>query len=190
MDPRRRVSILGNRSSIDPTFMRVMTDSMRGSRNFWKGGGLQPLITTFVYHSVRKGGVAALKMAKNDLFLVKFFDERGGGVATPATLPLDPPMDSKQTLPGRLLEVFAWHAMSRVYGIVRIINLNTLITPPVCYIGYFAYIILDAILFCILSESVNISFPVRERIKSYFPKVYLQLIQDLIGMEMMVVLRL
>ena len=50
---------------------------MRGSRNFWKGG-LQPLMTTFVYHSVRKGGVAALKMAKNDLFLVKFFDERGG----------------------------------------------------------------------------------------------------------------
>ena len=40
-------------------------------------------MTTFVYHSVRKGGVAALEMT----FLVKFFDERGGG-ATPATIPL------------------------------------------------------------------------------------------------------
>ena len=46
-------------------------------------------MTTFVYHSVRRG-VASLEMTKNDLF-VKFCDERGW-VATPAKLPLIPPM--------------------------------------------------------------------------------------------------
>ena len=63
-----------------------------GSRNFWKGG-LQPFMITFVHHSVRKGGVAALKMAKNDLFLVKFSDQRGG------CNPRNPPPRSANDLP-------------------------------------------------------------------------------------------
>ena len=68
---------------------------MRGSRNFWKGGGVQPLTTTFVHHLVWKGGgggFAALKMAKNDLFWVKFSNQRVGG-CNPRNPPLDPSMD-------------------------------------------------------------------------------------------------
>ena len=65
-----------------------------GSRNFWKGGGLQPLMTTLVHYSVRKGGcvVEAPKMVKIDLFWYNFPTKGVGGVATPATLPLDPQM--------------------------------------------------------------------------------------------------
>ena len=56
---------------------------------------MQPLMTTFVHHSVRKGGgVAALKMAKNDFFGVTYSDQGGGGGLQPPqrTLPLYPPM--------------------------------------------------------------------------------------------------
>ena len=52
------------------------------------GGGLQPLEITFVHHSVRKGKGCIPKMAKNNLFGVKFSDQRV--VATPATPP--PPL--------------------------------------------------------------------------------------------------
>ena len=49
----------------------------RGSRYFWKGG-CSPLMTKFYHQSVWKGCVAALRMAENDLFLVKFSDEGKG----------------------------------------------------------------------------------------------------------------
>ena len=70
---------------------KQIMDSMRGSRNFWKGGGgLQPLMTTFVFYSVRKVGEGGCspKNGKKCPFFGKFFDD------FPATLPLNPPMDS------------------------------------------------------------------------------------------------
>ena len=54
--------------------------------------GLQPLMTTFVHHSVRKGGGGGCnpKNGKKMTFFGKIFRPKGG--ASPATLPLDPPM--------------------------------------------------------------------------------------------------
>ena len=66
--------------SIIPNFPIYLLNKLLigGSRNFWKGG-LQPLMTTFCHHSAQKGGgVAALKKAKIDHFLVKFSDQRRG----------------------------------------------------------------------------------------------------------------
>ena len=49
-----------------------------GSRIFWKrGGGVQPLITSFVHDPVRNKGCSS-ENVKNCLFVVKFSDQKWG----------------------------------------------------------------------------------------------------------------
>ena len=62
-----------------------------GSRNFLRGRGVAAaLMTTFYYHSVRKRSCSP-KNGQNDLY-GKISDQGVWGIATPATLPLNPLM--------------------------------------------------------------------------------------------------